>query len=112
MIISSHHVSTASKIVAVVAKATSAQAVFFPPAHPLLFAWVGLRSGLRSPEVAKLSWGGLALTPTVIEQLGAVAWRGLTHHLRLPREDPKCDGYLDRVSGDASSWMCVSLRSL
>ena len=25
--------------------------------------------------------GGLALTPTVIEQLGAVTWRGLTHHL-------------------------------
>ena len=59
MIPSSHHVSTAFKIVAVVAKATSAQAVFFPPAHPLLFAWVGLRSGLRSPEVAKLRWGGI-----------------------------------------------------
>ena len=56
--------------------------------------------------------GGLALTPTVTEQLGAVAWRGLTHHLRLPREDPVCDGYLDRVRGDASSWMSVSLRSL
>ena len=108
MIISSHHVSTASKIVAVVAKATSAQAVVFPPAHPLLIAWVGL----RSPEVAKFSWGGLALTPTVTEQLGAVTWRGLTHHLRLPREDPRCVGYLDRVRGDASSWMSVSLRSL
>ena len=59
MIISSHHVSTASKIVAVVAKATSAQAVVFPPAHPLLFAWVGLRSGLRSPEAAKSGWGGI-----------------------------------------------------
>ena len=25
--------------------------------------------------------GGLALTPTVREQFGAVTWRGLTHHL-------------------------------
>ena len=73
--------STVTKIVAVVAKATSAQAVLFPPAHPLRFAWVGLRFGLRSPEAAKSGWGGLALTPTVIEQLGAVTWRGLTHHL-------------------------------
>ena len=112
MISSSHHVSTAYKLVAVVVKATSAQAVVFPPAHPLLFAWVGLRFCLRSPEAAKSGWGGLALTPTVIEQLGAVTWRGLTHHLRLPREDPGCDGYLDRVRGDASSWMSVSLRSL
>ena len=81
MITSSHHVSTAFKIGAVVVKATSAQAVVFPPAHPLLFAWVGLRSCLRSPEAAKSYWGGLALTPSVTEQLGAVAWRGLTHHL-------------------------------
>ena len=36
MIPSSHHVSTAIKIVAVVVKATSAQAVVFPPALPLL----------------------------------------------------------------------------
>ena len=112
MIPSSHHVSTAAKNVAVVAKATSAQAVVFPPAHPLLIAWVGLRSGLRSPEVPKLCWGGLALTPTVkvADRRGHVAW--VDTPLTLPREDPVCHGYLDRVRGDASSWMSVSLRSL
>ena len=111
MIISSHHVSTAIKIVAVVAKATSAQAVVFPPALPC--SCLGGPSLWPSfPRGREVKWGGLALTPTVIEQLGAVTWRGLTHHLRLPREDPRCDGYLDRVRGDASSWMSVSLRSL
>ena len=39
MITSSHHVLIASKVVGVVAKATSAQAVFFPPALPLVLLW-------------------------------------------------------------------------
>ena len=56
--------------------------------------------------------GGLALTPTVLETVrrGHVAW--VDTPLTLPREDPVCHGYLDRVRGDASSWMSVSLRSL
>ena len=45
-------------------------------------------------------------------QIGAVTWRGLTPHLLEPREDPGWIGFLDRVSGDASRWMSVSLRSL
>ena len=86
----------------------------------MLLTHVGSRPGVGLTCLGPSRWlrrgigdvGGLALTPTVIEQLGAVTWRGLTHHLRLPREDPRCDGYLDRVRGDASSWMSVSLRSL
>ena len=56
--------------------------------------------------------GGLALTPNVLETVrrGHVAW--VDTPLTLPREDPVCHGYLDRVSGDASSRMSVSLRSL
>ena len=51
--------------------------------------------------------GGLALTPTasVAARRGHVAWTDTP--LTLPREDPECVGYLDRVRGDASSWMSV-----
>ena len=56
--------------------------------------------------------GGFAPTPTVLDAVrrGHVAW--VDTPLTLPREDPVCHGYLDRVRGDASSWMSVSLRSL
>ena len=65
----------------------------------------GLRRGIGDA-------GGLALTPNVLETVrrGHVAW--VDTPLTLPREDPVCHGYLDRVRGDASRWMSVSLRSL
>ena len=87
MITSSHHVLTAVKIVAVVVKATSAQAVLFPTRPSLSSALVGLRRDLLSPGVSKFSWGGLALTPTVLEagRRGHVAWvdTPLTCHGRI-----------------------------
>ena len=56
--------------------------------------------------------GGLALTPTVLVTVrrGHVAW--VDTPLTRPREDLVWYGYFDRVRGDASSWMSVSLRSL
>ena len=56
--------------------------------------------------------GGLPLTPNVLETVrrGHVAW--VDTPLTLPRKDRVCHGYLDRVRGDASSRMSVSLRSL
>ena len=56
--------------------------------------------------------GGLALTPNVLVTVrrGHVAW--VDTPFTSPGEDPVCDGFLDRVRGDASRWMSVSLRSL